>query len=201
MKLAVSRIDEDIAGSIVGVARQEAGLPVEHPHHHVAFAGLDEPLARPAVQIGKPDIGQIGVQVRRENLGDLVVEALAGLVGEGEVVRIGANLQLPVAGRRGSRERHGEKSDSERSFRPDRMSMPTRRPRRSVRDARPPQGRPRTRWSFDGEHVDGAAERDLGLGPPGLVEEALETAAVHAPAGGDGDVLLAVELEADSGAR
>ena len=121
-------INEDVAGAVIGVARQEARLAVDHPEDHVAGAALDEALPGPALEVGKPDVAEVGVELGREDRGDLVVEAFPGLVRVGKIVRVGADLELPAAcGNRGG-QGQAEKEGDGQSSRSGRARIQGQRP-------------------------------------------------------------------------
>ena len=87
---------------------------VRHARDQVAEAGLQR-IADEATPLRPPGVGDGRTELAGEQRHDPVLEAFAPLVGEGEVVGIGADPQLPRRGSSGAASRASANRTGERT--------------------------------------------------------------------------------------
>ena len=81
-----------VGRSIIGAGRLDEVVALRDPQDDVAAMRV-QGIANKAGRVGIESIGDAFAQLAREKVGDLVLEALAGLVGEREVARIRAGAE------------------------------------------------------------------------------------------------------------
>ncbi len=87
---AVGAIHERVAAAVVGLRRRHALEAGGHTDEHVARAGAER-VPDVAAPLRPPRVLELRVHLACDELGDAILEPLLPLVGEREVVRVGAD--------------------------------------------------------------------------------------------------------------
>src|SRR5213592_1183933 len=106
-------IDEVVRGAVVGLRRGDRVEPDGGFDHDVAEAAEDR-VAHEAAPARPPVVDHARVEIARDDQGDLVLEALFPVVGEGHVVRVGADPELRTRPWRTPHERDRRGGDAHR---------------------------------------------------------------------------------------
>jgi hypothetical protein len=101
--VAVGAGDEAVGGAVVGGGGEERVEFFGDAHDDLGVAVADR-VAQVAAALGPPGVGDGLVEFVGDQLGELVFEPFELLVGEGEVVGVGGDLERRP---RGLRERRG----------------------------------------------------------------------------------------------
>ncbi len=91
--LGIGALQEHVAGAVIGIGVLGQFAGAGHPDDQVAHP-RGQGVAHEAHRGGIPGVGELDPELGRQQLGDLVLEAFARLVGVGQVVGIRAHPQM-----------------------------------------------------------------------------------------------------------
>src|SRR6266571_1959514 len=90
---AVGAVHEVVRGAVIRLRRRH-GIEAHRGLDHDIAESAEDGVSQDAAAAGPPVVGNRRVQISGDDVGDLVFEALLLVVGEGQVVRIGADPEV-----------------------------------------------------------------------------------------------------------
>ena len=94
VEAAVISVGEDVGRPVDGERRQRRAVVGGQVEEHVAHVGVERLAREPALQVGAPEIDEIGAERVRQHLGDLVLESVPVDVRQRHIAGVGADVEL-----------------------------------------------------------------------------------------------------------